>query len=437
MFNNSTTLSNTSVSTSPLLAASVPQEAAEASDGFVHIDSDDATWILTSAIFIFTMQSGFSLLESGQVSTKNEVNIIFKNAMDVIFGGLTYWLVGYGMGFGTEPGSNSVVGVGYFFLDASERDMGFLFSSFFFQLAFATTSATIVSGAMAERATLESYVIFSLASAVIYALPSRWLWYKGGWLKQLGALDIAGSAVVHILGGTNGLVATLIMGPRIGVFKPGTKEPRMGYPTNALLGMFMLWWGWLGFNCGSTYGITGGKWKLSSRGTSLDYETGRPGFDSGSYPNKSEHVPRRCTLGKGTLHFTSLRAAAATLLASMGGGTVGIVFSWLMRNGKIEIRYTLDGILGSLVSISALCSLARPWESLLIGAVGGYLAILGGELIRRLRIDDPVGVVAVHVVGGVWGMLAVGLFLRPDRVAGLTSHAGNLGVEGGGDRWRD
>ncbi|KAI8506255.1 Ammonium Transporter Family [Branchiostoma belcheri] len=427
MFNNSTTLSNTSVSTSPLLAATVPQEAAEASDGFVHIDSDDATWILTSAIFIFTMQSGFSLLESGQVSTKNEVNIIFKNAMDVIFGGLTYWLVGYGMGFGTEPGSNSVVGVGYFFLDASERDMGFLFSSFFFQLAFATTSATIVSGAMAERATLESYVIFSLASAVIYALPSRWLWYKGGWLKQylagncsmltawfhrhvsafqhkgqcqqlscssflqLGALDIAGSAVVHILGGTNGLVATLIMGPRIGVFKPGTKEPRMGYPTNALLGMFMLWWGWLGFNCGSTYGITGGKWKLSSR------------------------------------------AAAATLLASMGGGTVGIVFSWLMRSGKIEIRYTLDGILGSLVSISALCSLARPWESLLIGAVGGYLAILGGELIRRLRIDDPVGVVAVHVVGGVWGMLAVGLFLRPDRVAGLTSHAGTLGVEWGKD----
>ncbi|XP_019643639.1 PREDICTED: putative ammonium transporter 3 [Branchiostoma belcheri] len=388
MFNNSTTLSNTSVSTSPLLTATVPQEAAEGSDGFVHIDSDDATWILTSAIFIFTMQSGFSLLESGQVSTKNEVNIIFKNAMDVIFGGLTYWLVGYGMGFGTEPGSNSVVGVGYFFLDASERDMGFLFSSFFFQLAFATTSATIVSGAMAERATLESYVIFSLASAVIYALPSRWLWYKGGWLKQLGALDIAGSAVVHILGGTNGLVATLIMGPRIGVFKPDTKEPRMGYPTNALLGMFMLWWGWLGFNCGSTYGITGGKWKLSSR------------------------------------------AAAATLLASMGGGTVGIVFSWLMRNGKIEIRYTLDGILGSLVSISALCSLARPWESLLIGAVGGYLAILGGELIRRLRIDDPVGVVAVHVVGGVWGMLAVGLFLRPDRVAGLTSHAGL--IYGGG-----
>ncbi|XP_078573762.1 putative ammonium transporter 3 [Branchiostoma floridae x Branchiostoma japonicum] len=362
---NYTTLSNVSEATSPQLGTSVPQ-GAETSDGFVQIDSDDATWILTSAIFIFTMQSGFSLLESGQVSIKNEVNIIFKNAVDVLFGGLTYWLVGYGMGFGSEPGSNSVVGVGYYFLDASEKDMGFLFSSFFFQLAFATTSATIVSGAMAERATLEAYVVFSL----------------------MGALDIAGSAVVHILGGTNGLVATLLMGPRIGVFKPGTKEPKMGYPTNALLGMFMLWWGWLGFNCGSTYGITGGKWKLSSR------------------------------------------AAAATLLASMGGGTVGIVYSWLMRNGKIEIRYTLDGVLGSLVSISALCSLARPWESLLIGTVGGYLAILGGQLIGRLRIDDPVGVVTVHVVGGVWGMLAVGLFLRPDRVAGLTNYAGL--IYGGG-----
>ena len=116
---------------------------------------------------------------------KNEVNIIFKNAVDVLFGGLTYWLVGYGMGFGSEPGSNSVVGVGYYFLDASEKDMGFLFSSFFFQLAFATTSATIVSGAMAERATLEAYVVFSLVSSLIYALPSRWLWYKGGWLKQV------------------------------------------------------------------------------------------------------------------------------------------------------------------------------------------------------------------------------------------------------------
>eukprot|EP00058_Branchiostoma_floridae_P020957 XP_002606447.1 hypothetical protein BRAFLDRAFT_67699 [Branchiostoma floridae] len=387
---NYTSLSNASKSTSPLVGTSVPQ-GVETSSGFVQIDSDDATWILTSAIFIFTMQSGFSLLESGQVSIKNEVNIIFKNAVDVLFGGLTYWLVGYGMGFGSEPGSNSVVGVGYYFLDASEKDMGFLFSSFFFQLAFATTSATIVSGAMAERATLEAYVVFSLVSSLIYALPSRWLWYKGGWLKQMGALDIAGSAVVHILGGTNGLVATLLMGPRIGVFKPGTKEPKMGYPTNALLGMFMLWgvwWGWLGFNCGSTYGITGGKWKLSSR------------------------------------------AAAATLLASMGGGTVGIVYSWLMRNGKIEIRYTLDGVLGSLVSISALCSLARPWESLLIGTVGGYLAILGGELIGRLRIDDPVGVVTVHVVGGVWGMLTVGLFLRPDRVAGLTNYAGL--IYGGG-----
>ena len=228
---------------------------------------DDATWILTSAFIVFTMQSGFGLLESGSVSRKNEVNIMVKNAVDVLFGGLSYWMFGYGLSFGEDKGTNRFVGVGHFFVhseyDGGEHDeFGTLYAHFFFHTSFATTATTIVSGAMAERTKLEAYVIFSFVNTLVYCMPAHWLWANTGWLRDLGACDIAGASTVHLVGGMTGLIATLIMGPRIGKFEDGKKgveadakeqssegakkehsdiRTDMSSPTNALLGTFMLW----------------------------------------------------------------------------------------------------------------------------------------------------------------------------------------------------
>lgn len=230
-----------------------------------HIGSDDATWILTSAFIIFTMQSGFGLLESGMVSRKNEANIMVKNAVDVIYGGLSYWLFGFALSFGIEGRNNGFCGLGYFLTDANEDHMGGVFAKYFFQLSFSTTATTIVSGAMAERANLKAYTLFSFVNTITYCFPAHWIWDDEGWLRKLGAVDIAGGGAVHLVGGTSGLVATLMLKPRNRRFDSRTPPKQMASPTNVLLGTFMLWWGWLGFNCGSTFGISGAKWKLASR----------------------------------------------------------------------------------------------------------------------------------------------------------------------------
>ena len=225
---------------------------------------DDATWILTSAFIIFTMQSGFGLLESGLVSRKNETNIMVKNAVDVVYGGLAYWLFGFGFSFGNN--SNPFCGLSYFLTDVSVEDMG-VFAKYFFQLSFATTATTIVSGAMAERVCLKAYILFSFVNTLSFCFPAHWVWADDGFLKRLGVVDIAGCGPVHLVGGVSGLVATLMLKPRHGRFdeKGEANCMPMASSTNVLLGTFMLWWGWLGFNCGSTFGISGGKWKLASR----------------------------------------------------------------------------------------------------------------------------------------------------------------------------
>ena len=209
---------------------------------------DDATWVLTSSFIIFTMQSGFGLLESGCASHKNEAHIMVKNAVDVLFGGLSYWMFGYGLSFGTGPGTNKFVGVGYFFVDTPLTDtndeIGHLFSHFFFHASFATTATTIVSGSMVERVKMESYIIFSFVNTIVYSIPAHWLWAEEGWLYQMGAVDIAGAGPVHLVGGVTGLVATVMLKPRLGRFsgKDGDSPTcPMSSPTNAVFGMFMLW----------------------------------------------------------------------------------------------------------------------------------------------------------------------------------------------------
>jgi ammonia channel protein AmtB len=180
------------------------------------------------------------LLESGAVSVKNEVNIMVKNAVDVIFGGLTFWMFGFGLAFGRDSGSNAFCGYGYFFVDAGEEQMGWVFSWFIFQLSFATTSTTIVSGAMAERTKLEAYITFSFINTLVYCFPAHWIWDDRGFLYRLGVIDIAGCGAVHLCGGVTGLVATIMLKPRQGRFER-KEAPPMGCPTNALLGLFMLW----------------------------------------------------------------------------------------------------------------------------------------------------------------------------------------------------
>ena len=229
------------------------------------VDHDDATWILTNAFTIFTMQSGFGLLESGMASMKNEANIMVKNAVDVIFGGFSYWLFGFAFSFGIVERGNPFCGLGYFLTDAEGSRMGQVYSKYFFQLSFATTATTIVSGAMAERIKLKAYILYSFLNTLTYSFPAHWIWDENGFLHTMGAVDIAGCSAVHLVGGVSGLVATMMLKPRSGRFDKNAPPKQMASPTNVLLGTFMLWWGWLGFNCGSTFGITGMRWRLASR----------------------------------------------------------------------------------------------------------------------------------------------------------------------------
>ena len=163
-----------------------------------------------------------------------------KNALDVVFGGVTYWAVGFGLSFGSDPGTNTFAGVGYFLFDADDENMGYSYALFLFQLSFSTTATTIVSGAMAERAKLSAYIVFSFLNTIIYCLPAHWIWAETGFLYKMGAIDIAGCGPVHLVGGTTGLVATLMLGPRRGAFDTNERKP-LPSPLKAILGMFMLW----------------------------------------------------------------------------------------------------------------------------------------------------------------------------------------------------
>ncbi|KAK8761842.1 hypothetical protein V5799_026895 [Amblyomma americanum] len=241
--------------------------------------ADDATWTLTASIVVFTMQTaatvlhaatvyaGFGLLESGCVSRKNEVNILMKNVADVVAGGLGFWFFGYGLQFGSGAGSTPLYGLGSFLVDADPQDMGRVFTCFLFQLSFATTATTIVSGAMAERTSFTAYCLFSFLNTLVYCIPAGWVWAPRGFLRQLGTLDFAGAGCVHLLGGVSALVAAAYLGPRTGRYGDAP-PPELGNPTNVLQGTFTLWWGWVVFNAGSTVGVTNNKWKYASSLTS-------------------------------------------------------------------------------------------------------------------------------------------------------------------------
>ncbi|XP_029838956.2 putative ammonium transporter 3 [Ixodes scapularis] len=352
-------------------------------------DANDVVWILTSSFLIFTMQSGYGLLESGFVSRKNEVNILVKNATTVLFGGLVFWAFGYGIGF--DDMKNPYFSFGEFFTSADESHMGQRYSRFVFQLAYATTSTTLVSGAMAERTKFTAYCLFSVLNTAMYCVPAGWIWNPGGFLARMGAVDIGGSGVVHLLGGCVGLVSAIVLGPRLGRYDLGTAPLPLGNPTNALLGLFMLWWGWLGFSAGSTMGIVRNKWKYSAR------------------------------------------ASVTTILASMTGGFVGMSMSFILKKGQHDVSWLMNTVMGSLVAISGGAPIFRPWAALTVGAVAALLVLIAIPILDRLRVDDPTETFASHGICGLWGLLAIGLFPERDHLLDYTRGRSGLFVGGGWD----
>ncbi len=327
----------------------------------------DTVWLLIAAFLVFFMQAGFALLEAGFVSVKHVVNIMMKNLFDFAAASIMFGAIGFGIMFGA---GNAFFGTEWFFLSGIPETYPGLtvptYAFFFFQLVFAGTAATIASGAMGGRTEFRGYLLYSLiVSAVIYPVVGHWIW-GGGWLASLETpfTDFAGSTVVHSTGAWIGLMGAIFLGPRLGRFGKDAK-PMVGHNmTAATLGVFILWFGWFGFNPGS---------QLNADGAAI-----------------------------GLITVTTNLAAAA-------GAAAGLFINWIAV-GKPQLPPMLNGALAGLVAITAPCAFVTPTEAIIIGAIGGVIMYLGTLLLERLQIDDAVGAVPVHGFAGVWGTLAVGLF---------------------------
>ena len=327
-------------------------------------NSIDILWALIAGIFVFFMQAGFTLVESGFTRAKNTINIIMKNLMDLCIGSLAFWAIGYTIMYGNDIGS-FIGQPSLFFNNPGEMH------SLFFQTVFCATAATIISGAVAERTKFSTYLIISLAmTAIIYPISGHWVWQGDGWLTNLGFIDFAGSTVVHSVGGWAALVAAFLVGPRIGKYSADGKSnaiPGHNMMYGAL-GVFILWLGWFGFNPGSELAF------------------------SGEHANNVANI------------------FITTNLAAAAGAVSALLFTWI-KYGKPDISMTLNGALAGLVGITAGCAAVSNTGALLIGIICGILVVLSIIFIdKRLKIDDPVGAISVHGVSGAVGTLLVGVF---------------------------
>jgi Amt family ammonium transporter len=329
----------------------------------------DFIWTLIAAFMVFFMQAGFAMVEAGFTRAKNAVNIIMKNLMDMSMGAVAFWAVGFGIMFGvTKTGWFGTTG--FFLSDYSAGGDPWVLAFWMFQVVFAATAATIVSGAMAERTKFIAYLAYSVViTGLIYPVFGSWAWGSllngKGWLEGLGFIDFAGSTVVHSVGGWAALAGAIVIGPRVGKYVNGKVKAIPGHNiTLGALGVFILWFGWYGFNAGST------------TAASTD---------------------------------TALIAVNTTLAA--GAGAIGAMFmSWILFK-KPEGTMTLNGALAGLVGITAGCANVLPGSAILIGLIAGVIVVLSVIFIDKvLKVDDPVGAVSVHGVCGAWGTLAAGLF---------------------------
>ncbi len=330
------------------------------------LDPLSTLWVLVAAVLVFFMQAGFSVLETGLIRTKNAGNVLMKNLLDFAFATLAYFLFGYAIMYG---GGGRFLGTrGWLLFGVDPVRDGLPVEVFWlFQAVFAGTAATIVSGVVAERMRFSAYLAYSfLISAFIYPVVGHWVW-GGGWLADLGFYDFAGSTVVHSVGGVAGLVGAALLGPRIGKFNADGSANVIGAHSLPLasLGVFILWFGWFGFNAGSALGM------------------GDPALVG--------------------------RVAINTTLAPAISTVTVMVTSWI-KYGKPDLLLALNGSLAGLVAITAPCAAVSPGAALWIGASAGVLVVYGIEWIDKLGVDDAVGAVAVHGICGVWGTLAVGLW---------------------------
>lgn len=331
-------------------------------------------WTMVAAALVFFMQPGFALLEAGFTRAKNAVNIIMKNLMDLAVGSIAFFLVGFGLMFGET--TNGWYGTTNFAPSELGGELGLAF--LIFQTVFAATAATIVSGALAERIKFSSYLIYSFFITIfIYPIYGSWAWGGlldgGGWLESMdtGFYDFAGSTVVHSVGGWLALAGAIVAGPRLGKYTSDGKPlaiPGHNIPL-AALGAFILWFGWFGFNCGSTTSVAGS--------------------------------------GAGSIGYI-----AVTTNLSAAAGAVAAMLTTLIMFKSFEASMSLNGALAGLVGITAGCDAVSPLGAIAIGAVAGVLVVLSVIFIDTvLKVDDPVGAISVHGVCGAWGTLAVGLFM--------------------------
>ena len=349
----------------------------------------DMLWLVLAASLVFFMQAGFALVETGLTRAKNATNIIMKNLMDFCIGSIAFWMVGWGLMYGADA-LGGLVGFSDFFKGGMDDPT--FYRDWFFQVVFAATSATIVSGAMAERTQFKSYLIYTFfISAVIYPVSGHWIW-GGGWLAKLGFHDFAGSTVVHSVGGWAAFMGAAVLGPRMGKYVGSNGSVSVkAFPGHniplACLGVFILWFGWYGFNAGST---------LS--GMSVDIA----------------------------------RVAVTTTLAGSAGAVSALLFSWAWFK-KPDASMTMNGVLAGLVAITAPCAVVSPGASIAIGLVAGVLVVLSVEFFdKTIKVDDPVGAVSVHMANGIFGTLAVGIWGNVEGVAVGLLHGGGfvqLGVQ--------
>lgn len=343
----------------------------------------DTVWVLLAGVLVMFMQAGFAMLEAGFTRAKNASNVLMKNLMDFSFGTIIYWVMGFGVMFGA---GNALFGTSGFFLrDATGQVFDSLSWStvpleckYFFQLVFCATAATIVSGAMAERTKFIGYIIYSIViSAVIYPIAGHWIW-GGGWLADIGMWDFAGSTVVHSVGGWLALTGAVMLGPRIGKYKSdGSSNAIPGHSIPlATLGVFILWFGWFGFNSGSTMGAI----------------------------TDIAHI------------------AATTNLAAAAGAIGAMITAWKMF-GKPDTSMALNGVIAGLVAITAPCAFVSAGSSIVIGFAAGVLVVLSVVFLDKIvHIDDPVGAISAHAVCGVWGTFALGLFAQDKFIPGTTGN---------------
>ena len=351
------------------------------------ISSINTTWVLIAAALVFFMQAGFAMVEAGFTRAKNSGNIIMKNLMDFCIGTPLFWLVGFGIMFGSSSGFFG--GIDLFTRGdySSILPEGVTFFAYFiFQTVFCATSATIVSGAMAERTKFSAYCIYSaIISLIIYPLSGHWIW-GGGWLSQLGFHDFAGSTAVHMVGGICAFIGAKILGPRIGQYdKNGNSKAIPGHsiPLGAL-GCFILWFCWFGFNGGSTVSMVNGGNELAGK----------------------------------VFFNTNLSAAMATVTV--------LIITWVLYK-KPDVSMTLNGSLAGLVAVTAGCDVVEPWAAAVIGIIAGFALVAAVEFIdKKLKIDDPVGACGVHMVCGSLGTILTGVFCSAASLEAMGMTRGEL-----------